>query len=82
MHYSVGIIHTFVRLIIKIMKAKICSILAASLLLFLGCTNDDPQTPLPPVPEENEVPALPTDPQPDNISFNHTIMLLQHTGTA
>ena len=64
------------------MKTKIYSILAVSLLLFLGCTNDDPQTPQPPVPEESEVPALPADPQPDNISFNHTIMLLQHTGTA
>lgn len=27
------------------------------------------------------VPELPADPEPDNTSFNHRIMLLQHTGT-
>ena len=27
------------------------------------------------------VPELPADPQPDNTSFNHRILLLQHTGT-
>ena len=62
------------------MHAKLYSILAASLLLFLGCTNDN--NPVPPAPEKGEIPTLPTDPQPDNISFNHKIMLLQHTGTA
>ncbi len=64
------------------MKARICSILVVSLLFFLGCINDDPRTPPPPSPEEAEIPALPADPQPDNLSFNHNIMLLQHTGTA
>lgn len=66
----------------SIMKARICSILVVSLLFFLGCTNDDPRTPPPPSPEEAEIPTLPVDPQPDNLSFNHKIMLLQHTGTA
>lgn len=56
--------------------------MAASLLLFAGCTGDDPQTPQPPAPEDGEIPALPADPQPDNTSFDHRIMLLQHTGTA
>lgn len=64
------------------MKIRFFSILAASLLLFAGCTGDDPQTPQPPAPEEDEIPALPADPQPDNTSFDHRIMLLQHTGTA
>ena len=56
--------------------------LAASLMLFAGCTGDDPQTVLPPAPQTGEIPTLPVDPQPDNLSFNHKIMLLQHTGTA
>ena len=47
-----------------------------------GCTGDAPQTPQPPAPEEGEIPALPADPQPDNMTFHHKIMLLQHTGTA
>lgn len=64
------------------MKARICSILVVSLLFFLGCTNDDPRTPQPPAPQTGEIPTLPVDPQPDNLSFNHKIMLLQHTGTA
>ena len=64
------------------MKMRFFSILAASLMLFAGCTGDDPQTPPPPSPEEAEIPTLPVDPQPDNLSFNHKIMLLQHTGTA
>ncbi len=64
------------------MKTGFFSILAAALLLFAGCTGDDPQTPQPPAPEEGEIPVLPVDPQPDNTSFNHRIMLLQHTGTA
>jgi hypothetical protein len=63
------------------MNLRTLSILTASLLLFLGCAKDDDsntQT----TPEKGEVPALPADPQPENTSFVHRIMLLQHTGTA
>lgn len=65
----------------RIMKIRFFSILAASLLIMGGCTGDDQPTPQP-SPEEGEIPALPADPQPDNTVFDHTIMLLQHTGNA
>lgn len=44
----------------------------------ISCTEkQEQQVPAP----EVSVPELPSDPQPDNTSFHHRILLLQHTGT-
>jgi hypothetical protein len=47
--------------------------------VMVSCTEkqEDPEIPAGDV----TVPELPADPEPDNTSFNHRIMLLQHTGT-
>ena len=63
------------------MKIQIFSALAAAAMLLLGCTEKDSQRQDPVIPEESGLPELPADPQPDNLSFDHRIMLLQHTGT-
>lgn len=52
-----------------------CAILAS------GCTKDNGDDSTPPEGDVT-VPELPADPQPDNTSFSHRILLLQHTGTA
>ena len=45
----------------------------------VSCTEKQEE---PEIPAGNvTVPELPADPEPDNTSFNHRIMLLQHTGT-
>ena len=58
--------------LLKILLAVCCAAM-------VSCTEkqEEPQTPT----GDLSVPELPTDPQPASTSFNHRIVLLQHTGT-
>lgn len=60
------------------MKKIITLALAAALLL--GCT-EKPDDNRQEVVGDVVIPELPADPQPENTSFQHRILLLQHTGT-
>lgn len=55
--------------------------LAVALMVFAGCTDEGDETPEVVDPVVSGLPALPADPQPENTSFRHRVMLLQHTGT-
>lgn len=48
-------------------------------MAMISCTEkqEDPEIPT----EDIAIPELPADPEPGNTSFNHRILLLQHTGT-
>lgn len=62
------------------MRRNILTILAAALLLAWSCTEkpaDVTETPT----GEVAIPELPKDSDPVNTSFEHRILLLQHTGT-
>lgn len=62
------------------MKMRFLPILLAAFTMSASCT-DKPVDPV--VPEgEATIPELPADPYPDKTSFQHRIVLLQHTGTA
>lgn len=54
-------------------------LVAVGIAAMVSCTEkqEEPDVPTGDV----TIPELPADPQPDNISFAHRIMLLQHTGT-
>lgn len=54
-------------------------VLAVCCVAMVACTEkqEEPQTPT----GDLSVPELPADPEPGNTSFNHRILLLQHTGT-
>ena len=54
-------------------------LLALCCMAMISCTEkqEDPEIPT----EDIAIPELPADPEPDNTSFNHKILLLQHTGT-
>ena len=62
------------------MRIRLLTILAAAAILF-GCTEKNGTTPDNIDTDLSGAPELPADPQPENISFDHRIMLLQHTGT-
>lgn len=52
---------------------------AVCLAVMVSCTEkqEEPEIPA----GDLAIPELPTDPEPGNTSFNHRILLLQHTGT-
>lgn len=54
-------------------------LLALCCMAMISCTEkqEDPEIPT----EDIAIPELPADPEPGNTSFNHRILLLQHTGT-
>ena len=54
-------------------------VLAVCCMAMVACTEkqEEPETPT----GDLSVPELPADPEPGNTSFNHRILLLQHTGT-
>ena len=62
------------------MRVRLLTILAAAAILF-GCTEKNGTTPDNIDTDLSGAPELPADPQPENTSFSHRIMLLQHTGT-
>lgn len=62
------------------MRVRLLTILAAAAILF-GCTEKSGTTPDNIDTDLSGAPELPADPQPGNTSFDHRIMLLQHTGT-
>lgn len=62
------------------MKIKFILMSFAASMMLASCT-DKPVDPV--VPDgEVVIPELPVDPYPDKTSFQHRIILLQHTGTA
>jgi len=62
------------------MKKRLFVSLMIAAVMFCGCDGTE-GTHDPVDPDVADVPVLPKDPQPDNTSFRHRIMLLQHTGT-
>lgn len=62
------------------MKQKFIAVLAASAAIMLSCS-EKPESTLPKDQDDVIIPELPADPQPENTSFSHRIMLVQHTGT-
>ena len=68
-------------LIISEMKNRIFTILMAAILIFIGCGEENTGIHDPVEPDETGIPEIPADPQKENTSFTHRIMLLQHTGT-
>ena len=63
------------------MKHHTLSAIFASLCLLIatGCEKESGEPDLPDTPVNLELPA---DPEPENTSFPHRILLIQHTGTA
>lgn len=53
--------------------------LSCAVLFFAACAEKDATIDEP--MGDVTIPELPADPQPENTSFNHKILLLQHTGT-
>lgn len=62
------------------MKLKLLTLLTAAAVVFFSCDRNR-LVPDNIEPDLSGSPELPADPQPDNTSFSHRIMLLQHTGT-
>ena len=62
------------------MKLKLLTLLTAAAVIFFSCDRNR-LVPDNIEPDLSGSPELPADPQPDNTSFSHRIMLLQHTGT-
>ena len=65
----------------NIVMKKLITSLVVCAFVASACTKDNGDDTTPPEGEVT-VPELPADPQPDNTSFRHRILLLQHTGTA
>lgn len=63
------------------MEKRFLSILAAAVIAFIGCGEENTGIHDPVEPDETGIPEIPADPQKENTSFTHRIMLLQHTGT-
>lgn len=63
------------------MRKRFLTLLVAAASVFFGCNDKNGTTPDIIEPDLSGAPELPADPQPANSSFNHRIMLLQHTGT-
>ena len=63
------------------MKRRFLTLLTAAVAVFASCNSSNTLTPDNIEPDLSGIPELPADPQPGSTSFNHRIMLLQHTGT-
>lgn len=63
------------------MRLKSIARLLVVALCFAACEEKNGPDDVVEQPDNVVIPDLPADPQPDNTSFAHRIMLLQHTGT-
>lgn len=63
------------------MIKRFLTILVAAAIVVTGCGNENTGIQDPVEPDQTGIPELPADPQEGSTSFQHRIMLLQHTGT-
>lgn len=63
------------------MKRRFLTLLTAAVAVFASCNSSNTLVPDNIETDLSGIPELPADPQSGSTSFNHRIMLLQHTGT-